>query len=121
SAFWFHAHSVAWHMLAATLLFAVLRRLLDSTPAALVAAIAWTVHPARVETVAWGAGRGDVGMAACVFASVLFALKSDGRDRRLAASLVAAALAPLYKETALALPIVIAALKWTNRSRAPAW
>jgi len=121
SAFWFHAHSVAWHMAAATLLFAVLRRLLGNTPAALVAAIAWTVHPAQVETVAWIACRGDVAMAACVFASLFFALKSDGRDRFLAASLVAAGLAPLYKETALALPIAIAALRWTKRARAPVW
>jgi hypothetical protein len=52
---------------------------------------------------------------------VLFAIRSDGFDRFLALSLVAAAVAPLYKETALALPFVVAALRWTKLSRAPVW
>jgi tetratricopeptide (TPR) repeat protein len=117
----FHVHSLLWHLAASVLLLFLLRRLLGDGRAALVGAIFWAVHPAQVETVAWIACRGDVAMAACVFASVLCASKSDGRDRWLAASLVCAALAPMYKETAVALPFVVAALNWTKRSRAPFW
>jgi hypothetical protein len=132
----FHVHSLLWHVAASVLLLLVLRRLLGdgrANPAAggvrttrghgaaLVGALLWAVHPVQVETVAWVACRGDVAMAACVFASTLFALRSEGFDRHLALSLAAAALAPLYKETGLALPAVIAALRWTKLARAPLW
>jgi hypothetical protein len=117
----FRVHSLLWHALAAALLVLVLRRLLGDARAALVAALLWAVNPAQVEPVAWISARGDVATGACALASILFALKSDGFDRNLAASLAAAAAATLYKETAVLLPAVILVLRWTRRCRAPAW
>jgi len=117
----YHVHSLLWHAAAAVLLLLVLRRLLGDGRAALVAATFWAVHPAQVEPVAWISCRGDVAMGACVLASILFALRSNGLDRNLAASLAFAAAAPLYKETAVALWIVVAVLRWRRLSRAPVW
>jgi hypothetical protein len=117
----YHAHSLLWHALAAVLLLLVLRRVLGDGRAALAAALLWAVHPAQTESVAWIASRGEVAMGACGLASVLFALRSHGFDRDLALSLVFAAAAPLYKETAFALWVVVAAVRLTGLSRAPLW
>ena len=64
--------------------------------------------------------RGDVAMGACALASILFALRSDGRDARLALSLVAAAAAVLYKETAVLLPFVVLLLRLARVQQGPA-
>ncbi len=129
-------HSLLWHAVAAATLVLVLRRLLGdghADPAAgvaratrghgaaLVAALLWAVHPAQIEPVAWISARGDVAMGACVLASVLFALKSKGFDRPLAVSLVCMAVATLFKETAVLLPLLVLVLRRTGRCRAPAW
>jgi len=121
--FAFHVHSLAWHVAAAVLLLCVLRRLLGpgGAGAAFAATLLWAVHPVQVDPVAWISSRGHVAMGACAFLSVLCALRTDGRDRDLAVSLVAAAVASLYSEAALVLPIAVAALRWTKFSRAPVW
>jgi len=119
--FAYHVHSLVWHALAAVLLLFVLRRLVGDGRLALVAALAWAVHPSQTECAAWITSRGDVAMGACVLASVLFALRSKGMDRDFAVSLAFSAVATLYKETAVALPIAIAVLKWLGRIRVPVW
>ena len=115
----FRVHSLLWHVVAAVLLLLVLRRLLGDPRAALLAALFWALHPAQVEPVAWISSRGDVAMGACCLAAILLALRSRGYDRDLAGSLALAAAALLYKETAIALPVVLALLRWTKHSRAP--
>ena len=117
----FRIHSLLWHLAAALLLLAVLRRLVDDGRAALLATLFWAVHPATTEAVAFVSSRGDVAMGACSLAAVLFALRSDGADRNLAVSLAAALVAALYKETAVALPLVVAALRWTQLARVRVW
>jgi len=117
----FHVHSIAWHAVGAVFLLLVLRRVVGDARAALAGALLWAVHPVAVEPVAWIAARSDVAAAACSFAAVHFALRTRGADRDLAAALVATALALLYKETALALPLVVAALRWTRFSVARVW
>jgi len=117
----FHVHSALWHVAASVLALFVMRRLLGSGPAALLAALVFAAHPAQVEAVAWISARGDVAMGACVLLSILFALRFDGRGVDLAVSLAAAAAAMLYKEAALFLPIVVAALRRTGLCRAPLW
>jgi hypothetical protein len=119
--FAFHLHSLLWYTLAAVLLLFVLRRLLGDGRAALVGALFWAVHPVQAESAAFVSSRGDVAMAACTFAAVLFALRSQGFDRWLALSLTAAAVATLYKEAAVALPLLLVALRLTKFVRAPVW
>jgi hypothetical protein len=132
----FRLHSLLWHAAGAVLLLLVLRRIVGHGPgpygtvrgtvprgrrAALLGAIFWAVHPVQTESAAIVSSRGDVAMGACVFASLLLALRSGGRDRWLALSLAAAVLASLYKETAVALPVVVFALRRLGFARVPVW
>jgi tetratricopeptide (TPR) repeat protein len=119
--FGFHLHSFLWHAFAAVLLLLVLRRLLPDARAALVGALFWAVHPVQVESVAWISSRGDVAMGACALASILFALRADGFGRDLWFSLGFAFVACLYKETGVALPLLMAALRATKKARLPAF
>jgi hypothetical protein len=119
--FAFHLHSLLWYTLAAVLLLFVLRRLLGDGRAALLGALFWAVHPVQTEAAAFISSRGDVAMAACTFAAVLFALRSRGFDRWLSLSLTAAAVGMLYKEAGVVVFIVVAVLRWTRLARAPVW
>src|SRR5262245_12759479 len=83
-AFAFHLPSHRWHVASAVLLLLVLRRLRGDPRAALLGALFWAVHPVQAEAAAFVSSRGDVAMAACTFAAVLFALRSQGLDRWLA-------------------------------------
>ena len=56
-----HLHSLLWHCLNAALLVLLLGRLFPNRPLlVLFAALFWSVHPLRVESVAWLASRKDV-------------------------------------------------------------
>jgi tetratricopeptide (TPR) repeat protein len=115
----FHLHSLLWHAAGAALLVLVLRRLLGDGRIAALGALLWAVHPVQTESVALVSSRGDVAMGACVLASALFALRTRGRDLDLALSLAFGAAAMLYKETAVVLPLLVAALRLTRFARAP--
>jgi len=115
----YRVHSLLWHLVACVLLLFVLRRFLGDTRAAFAGALLWAIHPVQVESVAWISARGDVAMGACSLLAVLFALRSRGYDRDLAASLAAAAAAALYKETAVLVPALVLVLRWTKLCRAP--
>ncbi|HET8723554.1 MAG TPA: hypothetical protein VFM53_05060 [Anaeromyxobacteraceae bacterium] len=71
-----HAASVLLHGLAAALLFLLLRGRLGTGPgaagAAVAGALAWALHPASVEAVAWVSGRYD--LLAGLFAIAVLAL-----------------------------------------------
>src|SRR5258706_2102676 len=55
----FHAMNLIWHALASCLAFFALRRWIASPLPAVVAALIFAVHPTKVESVAWIAGRTD--------------------------------------------------------------
>ena len=77
----FHATNVAVHGLAAALLTVLLSAWGLPRPWAAAAALAWAVHPAMAESVAWVSGRTDVIASAFVF--VFLRLDSlGGRSRR---------------------------------------
>jgi len=79
SALGYHLTSVLWQAIDATLLFLLARRLLqpaakralDADVGALFAALAWAVHPLRVESVAWVSERRDVVSGAFILACLL--------------------------------------------------
>lgn len=56
----FHAASVLSHLLAALVVFAILRRLTRRSIAAFLGAAIFAVHPFQVETVAWASGLKDL-------------------------------------------------------------
>jgi hypothetical protein len=58
---WMHAHSLIWHGLNSILLFFFLHQCLNCRRVtAFVGAAFWAMHPLRVESVVWIAGRKDV-------------------------------------------------------------
>ena len=113
-------NTVLWHLsailahLAATLLFYFLARRLIADPLlAGVAALLFGVHPAHVEAVSWVSGATEALFAILAFAAILCHLRwreESGRWR--IASLAFFALALLSKESAVALPVLIAAYEW---------
>ena len=107
---WFHATSLVLLLLASALAGAAVA-LLAGRPAAGWAAAASCLYPARFEAVAWAAAVPDLLALAAVSASLLLlALPPEPlRLRRLVALFTLAFMAPLAKESALALPVVAVA------------
>jgi len=116
----YHATSLALHGLSAMLLFFLARRLIatarpaaedGATWAAAIGALTWSVHPLRVESVAWITERRDVLSGVFFFAALLAYLRSvDGPRRWYAASLAAFVAALLAKGTAVTLPAALAVI-----------
>src|SRR5262249_55728452 len=57
------------------LLYAVLKRLIESPPAAAIGALFWSLHPLRVESVTWITERRDVGCGVFFLLSILAYLR----------------------------------------------
>ena len=121
-----HLFSVVLHAAAGVLVFLLLARLLDPISAWLAAAL-FLVHPLHVECVAWMAALPELlagvftllSLYATVRAAAPATVLDRGRQRKgtvaapgiwLILSCLAAAAALLSKETALALPLIAAAL-----------
>jgi tetratricopeptide (TPR) repeat protein len=118
----YHATNIGLHALGAALWYVLARRLLRlAAPTAaaravgagaLVAALAFGVHPLRVESVAWVTERRDVLSGVLFFLAVLAYLRSvAGRAsaswRWLGCSVVAFVGAQLAKEIVMTLPVVL--------------
>jgi tetratricopeptide (TPR) repeat protein len=118
----FHVTPLLVHVLVCVLLFFLLHRLLGATavPAAAAGALAFAVHPAHAEVVAWMAGRGDA-LATC---GVVAALLCWGRWLEspswlwLAAGAGSLLFGLLGKEAAIAGAPLAAALPWVWPRRA---
>jgi hypothetical protein len=134
SAFGYHLGSVLWQALCAALFFLLARRLLrpaatrplDADLGALFAALAWAVHPLRVESVAWITERRDVVSGAFILASALCWVHGaeageNARGARLRrAALALGALAMAAKVFAATLPAALLILDARLRGR-PRW
>jgi len=120
NAFGYHLTSVVLHSINAALCFALMGRLLGRAlpdqaararhALALAAALFFSLHPLRVESVAWITERRDVLSGFYFLLSLLAYLKStDGSSRRLwlGASLVAFAASLLCKAMGMTLPLVL--------------
>jgi Tfp pilus assembly protein PilF len=109
----YHLTSLVLHVLNAVLLFALARRLLRATglderrvlAGAAFGALLWSVHPLRVESVAWVTERRDV--LATFF--TLLALLAYTRGS-IPGALVAAVLAMLAKASAMVIPVFLVIL-----------
>jgi hypothetical protein len=102
----FHLTNVLLHAANTALVFALGRRLLAPLWAC-AAALLFGLHPSSHEAVYWIAARFDLA-ATCFGLIALLALTSGGRERY-AAGAAAFLLALLSKESAVAIPIVVAA------------
>ena len=136
-----HLVNVLVHSLNAVLLYILLLRLAGapasrsaapasaSAPAVLpllLAAAVWTVHPQRVEAVAWIAGRKELLCTLFVLLGLLCWLRDRGEDafrRRLArvGAYLCCTLACMSKPTAMCFPFLAFAVTWLadGRSRLP--
>jgi protein O-mannosyl-transferase len=103
----YKAQSIAWHGLAAVLVAAVARTLVAFRWAPLVAGLMFALHPVTTEVVDNASFREDAMAAAFGMSALLFAW----RDRNWLA-LISFAAALLSKESAIAIPLLLA-LSWT--------
>jgi tetratricopeptide (TPR) repeat protein len=130
----YHATSVLLHAMTAVIFFFVVRRLLAAAiPAterrrivigALFAALAFSVHPLRAESVAWVTERRDIVSGLFYIAALLAYLKMADRGSRrsawLVVSVVVYALAIASKVVAVTLPLVLIVLDVYPLRRLPA-
>jgi len=100
---WLHAVGVLWHAGVSVVLAGLTKRWTESASAALVAGLAFAVHPVHVEAVANLVGRSELMAALFTLLAVYAALERD----RLWWSLTAFALGLLSKESAAVAPALI--------------
>jgi hypothetical protein len=115
-----HAAAVALHLGATLLLYFVALRLTRSAAVSGGAALLFGVHPVHIESVAWLSGVTESLFAVLALGAILCQL----RGRR-AGALLLFGMALFAKETALVLPLLLAACEWlvpadsaaTNKAR----
>jgi tetratricopeptide (TPR) repeat protein len=115
-AYW-HAATLATHLLATALVYLLARRILKNRSAALLGTAIFGFHPVHVEAVAWVSGVPEPLGAAFFVGALLCYLrqreKGKWRHLWLAFSLLLFAAGMLVKETIAALPLVIVAYELT--------
>ncbi len=107
-----HLHSLALHVIATVLLFRVLQSMTGAVWRSAFVALAFGVHPAHVESVAWGAERKDV-LCAVFWMLTLAAYLSYARRGgivRYVWVVVCFALGLMAKPMIITLPLVLLAL-----------
>lgn len=106
----FHLTSALLHILAACLLFLVLRKLGTSLNRSLWLSLFILVHPALVQAVAWIPGRNDSILAIFILSSFWFFLSflDKARGSAFAGSLLFFLAALFTKEVAIVMPILFA-------------
>lgn len=118
-----HLQNIAWHVGSALLLFSLARRFRAPVWWALAGTLFWALHPLRVESVAWVAGRKDVlsgfFFLMCLWLYTNYAAAPNAS--RYAAMLCAAALGYLSKPSMVTLPFVLLLFDWWPLQRAWRW
>ena len=89
--------------------------------AAACAGVLFVSYPAAVEAVAWPSGIQDVLMTTCVLTVVAIAVSWRSGSVGAALGIVALLAGLLTKETAIAAPLILAALGFVPELRRPAW
>ncbi len=113
----YHGINVVLHGLAAWLLLLALRRL--SVPGALLAALAFALHPVCVESVAWVSEQKNTLSAVFYLAAALAYLRFDSGRRAgwYAAATLLFCLALLSKTVTATLPAALLVVLWWKRGR----
>ncbi len=106
----FHIIVIAVHIIAALLLFRLLRRFV-SAPAAIAGAFIYAVHSVHGVSLFWISAFPEPLAMVFLLASILFFIRFDRLDKRsaYALSLVSMALGFMSKESVLTLPLILAA------------
>jgi len=105
----FHATNLVCHGLASALAFYTLRRWLNATWPALLAALLWALHPTKAESVAWIAGRPDLLLGLGVLLALAgVAARLERRPWGWPLELLGVVVAYGSKEHAVVLPLLVA-------------
>jgi len=109
--FGYHLTNVVLHALCSVFVYLIAGRVFENFISAFIAGALFALHPIHSEAVAWIAGRADLLAAFFLFLSFYFYIQvRDTRGpRSLTSSLLLFALALLSKETAIVMPLLIAA------------
>jgi tetratricopeptide (TPR) repeat protein len=111
----YHLMSLLYHLLNILLLFTLIRVMLKSVPAALLAALVYALHPMAVETVSWTTGRGDLLYALFAFPALIYYVKyltQGGKRKYLLFTFLFFVLSGLSKPTAMTLPVTLLVFDW---------
>lgn len=114
----FHVTNLLLQAATSGLVFITLRRWVGRTLPALAAAMIFVVHPTKVESVAWIAGRTDIiCLLAILVASLGVARRVSGRHGGIAMEVAGTLVAYLCKEQAIVLPCFVAVEIWVAADR----
>lgn len=107
--FFYHLSNIFFHLLAAMLVFCLLKKISQKTKLSFFFSLVFLVHPVLTQAVAWVAGRNDSLLAIFVLAAFIFFLNfsADHKLRQYLAYLFCFLLALFTKETAIFLPILL--------------
>ncbi len=113
----YHLINVVWHMLAVTLVYAILTRL--KICGALLAAAIFAVHPVMVESVAWITEQKNTLSAVFYLSSMLVYLKFDQsrRPTNYCLAVVLFVLGLLTKTVTATLPAALLVIFWWQRGK----
>jgi len=116
-----HLMNLIVHTSATIAVYCLVRRLSGNLLVATLAALIFGVHPAHVESVSWISGIPDPLAALFYIPALLWYVRyrEEGGGRWLMASVLAFTLSILCKETALTLPLVIAAWEMLRAGTRP--
>lgn len=110
-----HVLSLALHLGSVAVVFALARRLGAAPVAAALAALLFGLHPAHVESVAWCSAINDPLWGLCALLAVHAALASPA-GRLLPSVALFCVLGLLAKETAVTIPLLVAAVMLVRRA-----
>ena len=116
-----HAVNIVLHGVNAFLVCRLVRSMTRRRDLALAAGALFLAFPAAVEAVAWPSGLQDVLMTTCVLAALVAALDTRTPWIRFTAISVAFFTGVMAKETAIAIPVLLAALGVVPAARKSAW
>ena len=112
----YHATNIALHLIAALLLFGIVRRTLrlpavglESHADLIAAATAtiWAVHPIQIGAVTYVSGRSDVLVAVCYFAVLLAAIRAPRASAWAVIAVVACGIGMACKESMVTAPVAV--------------
>jgi tetratricopeptide (TPR) repeat protein len=115
----FHVASILLHGICASQVYILLRRLVRNPTAALAGALLWAVHPLQLESVAWASELRGLLCSAFSLGALLLLVPESGADgiaaelsvQRIIAADIVAVVAMLCKPSAIALPLIAAAIE----------
>ena len=112
----FHVNNLILHLITTLLVFRILLMMKISTPAAVVAALLFGIHPMRVESVAWVTERKDVLLGVFYFSAIYtyikYILSKEKSKKYFAFTIILFVIALFSKIQAVSLPLSMLALDY---------